>query len=409
MPDRESVRLTRRQRLGMAAQVATLAVAGWLIAVIVDATDGVGSRLPAPHLLPTVPGVTALRLAMVHDVLVARYPRHGTTWHEARLARRSAAITAHDAAGLAWDDSALSWFDDAAVSLDQLKRYAEAETLLCRKLSLLPPPPAPEADPSGALAALFDADPLQRARALARPLDPSWRQRYTTYANLATVIIHGSAGAARAGDATARERIRAGRAGLLRALAINPAAHFGRETWQLVVVDYLLAVLEQPELLVAYDCIGDRLDRPHDAAAMAVDPHVLRSIRVRYEPLAALLHVPAGELGIDERDRADVRSHAIARVGAEGAWSDDSRSLLVSPVPFDEPILAMLGMWMYGGGPNPHFALAIAGVMERIGQRHLAWEAYARAPTQSERFCGGCSDTGRAGRALPRAPARYPR
>ena len=57
-------------------------------------------------------------------------------------------------------------------------------------------------------------------------------------------------------------------------------------------------------------------------------------------------------------------------------------------VPFDEPLMGVMGMWLQGGGANPHFALCIGQIMERIGQRNIAWSAYARALTMSKRFNG---------------------
>ena len=55
-------------------------------------------------------------------------------------------------------------------------------------------------------------------------------------------------------------------------------------------------------------------------------------------------------------------------------------------VPFDEPMLGIIGMWRQGGGANPHFALAIGETMLRVGQRQLAWSAYERAKRLAERY-----------------------
>jgi hypothetical protein len=55
-------------------------------------------------------------------------------------------------------------------------------------------------------------------------------------------------------------------------------------------------------------------------------------------------------------------------------------------VPFDQPLLAIMGMWRYGGGPNPHFALALGHLLRDVGQEHLAWVAFERARQMSGRF-----------------------
>jgi len=44
----------------------------------------------------------------------------------------------------------------------------------------------------------------------------------------------------------------------------------------------------------------------------------------------------------------------------------------------------VLGMWMIGGGPNPHFALVLGGILERVDQPRLAWQAYQRAQTMAD-------------------------
>src|SRR5207248_2998560 len=83
---------------------------------------------------------------------------------------------------------------------------------------------------------------------------------YTTYANLGTFLIHGSARAAMAGDVPANDRLREGREFIRQAIAANPDAHFGREIWQEEAVEFLLAAMKKPELLREFDLIGNRLD-----------------------------------------------------------------------------------------------------------------------------------------------------
>lgn len=58
-------------------------------------------------------------------------------------------------------------------------------------------------------------------------------------------------------------------------------------------------------------------------------------------------------------------------------------------MPFDEPALAIIGMWLYGGGPNPHFALTLGNLMRGFGQPYVAWAGYARAWQMRDRFGPG--------------------
>src|SRR4051812_23035114 len=98
-----------------------------------------------------------------------------------------------------------------------------------------------------------------------------------------------------------------------------------------------------------------------------------------YRPSRAAPDVAAVVAGkaIDEQERAYLRQF-IAVVGAETRWRDDTHNYQLERVPFDEPVLGIVGMWRYGGGANPHFSLALAETMLRVGQRHIAWSAYER-------------------------------
>src|SRR5204863_6066858 len=78
----------------------------------------------------------------------------------------------------------------------------------------------------------------------------------------------------------------------------------------------------------------------------------------------------------------------ITRVGAEKDWATATNTSHKNPVPFDEPVLGIIGMWRLGGGANPHFALALGEVMMRVGQRYIAWSAYERTVRLADRFRG---------------------
>ena len=130
-------------------------------------------------------------------------------------------------------------------------------------------------------------------------------------------------------------------------------------------------------------------------------PHTL-DFRRRY--FADQLYEP----GVDPADPSlwqelvAIRQHGITAVGGDfGEWdsSSDSEAPSLTPhwpklsvpahyqyAPFDEPMLGIIGMWREGGGANPHFALAIAETMLRVGQRHIAWTAYERTKLLQERF-----------------------
>ena len=52
---------------------------------------------------------------------------------------------------------------------------------------------------------------------------------------------------------------------LRKSIEVNPEAHFGREVWQAVAVEYLLSVCQNPTLLLRFDMVGNDLNK-------AVDP-----------------------------------------------------------------------------------------------------------------------------------------
>jgi hypothetical protein len=194
------------------------------------------------------------------------------------------------------------------------------------------------------------------------------RDLYTSYANRGTFLIHGNFRAAQKGDSGAKERLREGLGYIGKSIEVNPEAHFGREVWQAVAVEFLLAVIDDPQILLEYDLVGNELDT---------------------------------ETGNERAMRSKTGSHA-ARNGTrvsvflrEGGPPKERKRLrkaitpverLQESVPFDEPVLGIIGMWRLGGGPNPHFALALGECMRRVGQRRIAWCAYERAVRMADRF-----------------------
>jgi hypothetical protein len=306
---------------------------------------------PLPHQIPSHPGGISFRFAMVHDAVHDRYPRHGNVYYQERNRRILAAIEKNkDTDGLPPPDQ-FSLIDDLGVGLDTLGKSDEATRWLRFKL---------KAQEKLGL----------RGKAL-----------YTSCANLGTFIIHGNAGKAMKGDQEAQERVREGLRYLHKSIEVNPEAHFGREIWQAIIGEFMLAASKNPDVLLEFDMIGnslkdgwERTDGPHSigAKSRSSNNHLVRAV-------AAYLKNPT-----DVEQAKDMRSN-IASVGPAG---ERHERMLPSwkRVPFDEPCLGIIGMWRLGGGASPHFALALGETMTRVGQRHLAWSAYQRAIREAKRF-----------------------
>lgn len=334
-------------------------------------------RTPEPYLAPQLPEGTALRMAMVHDVLHERFNRHGPAWFEARNRRTRDALDEIERSDDTGSPRHLELLDDLAVGLERVGKVADAIELMRGKLEL-------QRETEASWEQWFASDPEPTERG---PLEEADLALYRTYANLGTFLIHDAFPKAIAGDRGARDGMREGLEALRKAVAINPRAHFGRENWQIVAAEFLLAAFDRPELLLEYDLVGHRLDAPLPKSAAAHRagwggfwkslPPADRSMKriSQSEPFP-------------ERDRLrrQIRTGWVTHTGAEPGWTEAVGGTHRVPVPFDEPVLGILGMWTLGGGANPHFALALAGTMERIGEWELAWKAYQRASDLSDRF-----------------------
>jgi len=121
------------------------AVAGFLAGYFIASEWNplpLGSRtrlIPAPYRLPKIPGGTALRLAMVHDVLHERYLRHGSAWYTQRNAdarKIMAEQTPHS--GSAPSLRYLDALDDLAVGLERTGQSAEAISVLQKNFFSFP-------------------------------------------------------------------------------------------------------------------------------------------------------------------------------------------------------------------------------------------------------------------------------
>ncbi len=340
---------------------------GWLVGAvghylpIMSDYPFLAEHLPYPHHVPEYPGGVSLRLAMVHDVVHERFPRHGADHYRERNRLTRAVLAKLDAA----DPARFPLDDDLAVGLERLGKSDEAVTVMRDKLA------------------------RQEAKGVAG------RELYTTYANLGTFLIHASMRQAITGDAAAKARCREGVAFVRKAVEVNPEAHFGRERWQVALAEFLLAALDDPKLLMTYDCLGNRLDlriedalnregnwvdtgygRLNDAALS--QGKVDAEIPAFFRP-GARLEDPALW-----KEVSPIRQH-ITKIGAEAGWEQVAMRSHHKPVPFDEPVLGIIGMWRQGGGANPHFALALGETMLRVGQRYLAWDAFERASRVADR------------------------
>jgi len=318
--------------------------------------------VPLPHHVPRSEGSLAFRFAMLHDVIHERFAKHGPAHYQERNR-----LTREQLGRLAPDDSAgLPLADDLAVGLERLGKPDEAALVMRNKLA------------------------RQQALGL------TGRELYTSYANLGTFLIHGSFPKAVAGDPAAREQVREGLGFIRQSVAVNPEAHFGREQWQVALAEFLLAAMDNPDLLQTFDFLGNRLDLDIEyilnREAYWVDPGYGRPTNADFSQGRAAMEMPAffqpGGPPDDPSRWQEVSPirQFITKIGAEQGWEDVAVPSHRARVAFDEPMLGIIGMWRQGGGANPHFALAVAETMLRAGQRYIAWAAYERAARLLERF-----------------------
>ena len=371
------VAMTLAVGLGGGLLVADMLFADWAVtrAVFPAPTTSV----PPPHHFPRAADVDGgqqdsdghgdstrtrrltLRFAMVKDVLHERYVRPGEAYYRARnrQVEQKRSEVEWDLDGTKPDSRWFGWTDDLAMGLERIGQFERAEELLRTKLE------------------------VERHYDLGKDGEGS----YTTFANLGTVLIHSGMKGALGGNQEDKARVEEGLAFIRRAIAVNPMAHFGREMWQAAAVEYLLAGIERPKWFRDYDVIGQRLEAEVPYAERRDAAGADRYLGARLTPRAR----PLFESGTDGEGVSDPEPF-IRRVGAEAGWDEGDWERHDRPVPFDEPVLGMIGMWRMGGGPNPHFALAIGGVLERVGRPQLAWTAYERARRMKEGWPAGVRD-----------------
>lgn len=389
-------------RLGQALTVVLALLGGALGAILVVAGLLVFSklpdRIPAPHVIPKASGGTPLALAMIDDILCERFDRPGPAWYAARNRRRQAALEAERPklkAGELPSFEFLANLDDLSAGYDLMGEAAKGIPIMEEKLARMQPVEKAwiERQIEAAAQANSDVNDEGHDETGPRPnrgeLNEQTLALYRTYANLGTHLIHAYFAAAMRGDREARQRASEGLTYLKLAVAINPDAHFGRETWQIIAAEFFLAAVDRPDLLTTYDIVGNRWlsgPPPQDARPnKSTWPSTYAGLD---SPLPLMQHLRRPD-AIDDALELKVRDalrEEITSTGAEGTWKTEFLTSLESPVPFDEPVLGILGMWTLGGGASPHFSLAIAGICERIGESQTAWRAYERAAMLAPRF-----------------------
>src|SRR5262249_8608441 len=188
---------------------------------------------PYPHHIPKQPDGISLRFAIVNDVVHERFPRHGPAYYRDRNRRVRQALADLRERG---EDEArpsercFALLDDLAVGLEFVDEHNEAIRVMRDKLQ------------------------LQEAHGR------SGRALYSTYANLGTFLILGPFREVRPGNEDDKQVLREGLALIRKSIEVTPDADFGREIWQAVLVEYMIALLDRPELLLQFDMIGDALD-----------------------------------------------------------------------------------------------------------------------------------------------------
>lgn len=96
---------------------------------------------------------------------------------------------------------------------------------------------------------------------------------YTTHANLGTFLVHKALGPVgkEMADAEVDALIERGLSHLKRAVQINPDAHFGREKYQIMAVEWTQRVRKDPELAETTDFLGLEQVRSYGRITAALD------------------------------------------------------------------------------------------------------------------------------------------
>jgi hypothetical protein len=147
------------------------------------------------------------QMADVVHIIAGRFERNPSLYYEMRLKRAAARIAA--------DPDDLAAYDDAGVAADRLGRGDEAIAWMEKK-ALRPGIGTP-----------IEGRPQERAD-----------HRYRYLANVGTFWVH--RWARNGADRSKIDEVKMARDFIARAIALNPNAHFGRETYQLKALDWII-------------------------------------------------------------------------------------------------------------------------------------------------------------------------
>jgi tetratricopeptide (TPR) repeat protein len=154
-------------------------------------------------------GTVVYALPAVEDVIAGRFDRNPPLYYEMRLARSAEAIES--------DPGGLDAYDDAAVACDRLGRFDEAIAWMEKKRA--------------------------RLEGLGTSAPDAKEHWYRYHANVGTHWVHRwiKSGA----DRARLDEVRTARDHIARAVQIKPDAHFGRERFQLMAIEWLI---DTPEI-----------------------------------------------------------------------------------------------------------------------------------------------------------------
>ena len=330
-------------------------------------------------------GGTPFRFAMAYDVIHNHYEQHAHEYLVKKCKQCNDYLKAHDpdkTKPAAPTVEYLNQMDDLAASLARLDRNTQAIATIQQKLDCMRkykfPVNIETLEAEAAKAVEIKADPHSDPNMMSQKPAPEVYALYTSYANLGTFLMREGMNKAALGDATGKAQLEEGLKYIRKGMFVYRRAHFGRESWQVAFGDHFLCSLDDPELLLKRDMVGNSLDASAEFLAAPWKQGWGESAQLR-----SLLGIADTNLPIEKRLQirewiAPFRSLHTS-VEANGSATNHSP-------PFDEPALAILGLWTSLFGPNPHLALALGGIMERVGGYDVAWDCYERAQRMMNRF-----------------------
>jgi tetratricopeptide (TPR) repeat protein len=248
----------------------------------------------------------------IAEVLAGKWERHSPFFYADRAARMRRLIER--------DPADWAAYDNLAVALEKLGRFDEAIAVMADKERLNP-------------------------------------GQYTTYANLGTFYLH-------------KGELAPGIAYIRQALAINPAAHFGRETYQLKLAEFLRAGRDDPRLLTSQNFLGIAGGKRVDAGwsgELATQP------ATRPATAATAADVPA--TGPPTRS-----SNAGDEIPERQYWAMRGGPGQLRELGLDDDVFdGIVGMIRFGTGTSAELYLALGDLLALRGDKHLAYRAYQRA------------------------------